>query len=233
MAKKIYILCLCIASSCGWINAQEWSKEDSLWLINVLEGKVDLKINEETKKAIEDGRLVVPSWLKSENGLSGIEMITDFDHNVHDSVKVRMIDPYSMPPAVYALYVLYTDKLDSIYESRTIMLSEADRRNLEEAMPPSARYKVYYDQTGGGIGGQDFMHVLCMAFSSTYRNKARNQKNANAYKNYYDAGSITGGSIKMTEGERRQMRQALRNINTKSNAVNVRTSEIRRSGIDD
>ena len=232
MVKKIFTLCISIISSCGFINAQEWSKEDSLWLINVLEGKEPLKINEDTKKAIEDGRLIIPSWLKNEDGLSDIDMIKDFEHDIHDSVKIQKIDPYSMPPAVYALYVLYMDKMDSIHESRSDMLSESDRKKLVEAMPPNVRNRVYYNEFGGGFGGNDFMHILCMAFSSTYRNKARNKKNANAYKNYYDAGTL-GGSIKMTEGERRQMQQALRNINVKPGNMSVRTSEARRSGIDD
>lgn len=234
MVKKVFTLCISILSACGYISAQDWSKEDSLWLMNVLEGKEPLKINEDTRKAIEEGRLVAPSWLKSEDGQSGIDMIKDFEQNVPDSVKMQKIDPYSMPPAVFALYVLYIDKMDSIYESRTCMLSEADRKTLEEAMPPHVRHKYYYNELGGGIGGNDFMHVLCMAFSSTYRNKARNRKNANAYKGYYDANAMTiGGSIKMTEGERRQMQQALRNINMKPSNTTVRTSEMRRNGIDD
>lgn len=229
MVKKFFILCISIISSCGFISAQEWSREDSLWLMDVLEGRKDLKINEDTKKAIEDGRLIIPSWMNNEDDKDGLNIITDFEQNVHDSVRINKIDPYSMPPAVYAMYVLYMEKMDSVYESRTCMLSESDRRKLEEAMPPSARNKFYYGEVGGGIGGNDFMHILCMAFSSTYRRKMHNQKHANAYKNYYDEGAI--GTIKMTENERRQMRQALRTI--KPSTVTIRTSETRRNGIDD
>jgi hypothetical protein len=106
MHKKIILLFLLIITINGIANAQYWSKEDSIWLKNMLEGE-EIKINEETKKAIEDGRLSVPSWMKNaENQLDKIELLKEFeDAQVPDSVRLRRIDPYTMPPAVFALYV--------------------------------------------------------------------------------------------------------------------------------
>jgi hypothetical protein len=203
-------------SSFGVICAQDWSREDSLWLMNVLEGREEFKINEDTKKAIEEGRLIAPSWmLDSNNKLKNIELMKDLDDaGAIDSARIS-IDPYSMPPAVYALYVLYIDKMDSIYENKLSMITPSERKKLEEALPPSARDRFYVsqDQLGrlsGGVGGHDFNHILSMIFSPYYRLLVHNGKYATSYKNYYDEGAII--RIGFTEGERRQMRQALRNV---------------------
>jgi len=232
MKKKFFTLCITLIFSCGAVCAQDWSKEDSLWLINVLEGKYDLKINEDTKKAIEDGRLVLPSWMKNDEGkVNDIEITSDFDNaGVYDSTRIHSVDPYSMPPAVYALYVLYMNKMDSIYEGRSIMLSAGEKDKLLESLPYSVRHKYYYTEMGGGIGGNDFNHLLSMVFSPSYRQKAHNSKHATAYKGYYDEGAIKG-AVSITERERRQLRQSLRNA--KPTVAVGRTSEIRRSGIDD
>jgi len=202
------------------LSAQDtinWSKEDSVWLINVLEGTVDLKINEATKKAIENGTLVVPSWMKNkDNKLNNIEIMQDLsDAGVADSIRLHSIDPYSMPPAVFALYVLYIDRMDSIYESRVSMITPAERKQLENALPASARNMIYYSVSPGGavvggIGGMDFNHILSMVFSPSYRQKYYNRKYATAYKNYFDEGAIK--PMQLTEAERRQLRQAVRQI---------------------
>ncbi|MDR0574264.1 MAG: hypothetical protein LBG96_09595 [Tannerella sp.] len=214
MAKRFYIFCIFIISSCGFAGAQEWSKEDSIWLINILEGKINLEINKDTKKAIEDGRLIIPSWMNKEENKYGIEMIKDFEHKVNDSLRMHSVDPYSMPPAVYAMYVLYMEKMDSIYESRTLMLSAEERNKLEEAMPPSARNRFYYNEQVGGIGNLDFNHILCMIFSPSYRQKMHNKKNAISYKNYYDEGAIK--PIVINERERSALRRSLINVGIKN-----------------
>ena len=230
MSNRIFFFSFLVILSYNTINAQDWNREDSLWLLNVLDGKVDLKINEDTKKAIEDGRLIMPSWMKGDDGkIKNVEIIKDFDDaGLPDSASMQSIDPYSMPPAVYALYVLYIEKMDSIYESGSIMLSDSDRKTLLEAMPASARSKFYYSEMGGGIGGYDFNHLLSMVFSPSYRQKAKNRKNAAIYKGDFYTGEP---SIKMTERERKEMNQAIRN--TKPSISTVRTSEFKRNGIDD
>ena len=228
--KKIFITFIFIIVYLGNSFAQEWSKADSVWLLNVLDGKVDLKINEDTKKAIEEGRLAVPSWMKDENGIiKNIEITKDFDDvGMLDSARINSIDPYSMPPAVFSLYVLYMDKLDSIYESGSILLSDRDKNDLLNSMPASARYRVYYNEYGGGIGGNDFNHMLSMVFSPAYRQKVKNRKNAEIY----NGGLYREPTIKMSERERRQLNKAANNVNVKVSPT-VRTSEFRRNGIDD
>ena len=228
--KKIFITFFLITVFFGNLFAQEWSKADSIWLLNVLDGKVDIKINDETKKAIEDGRFAVPSWMKDDNGnIRNIEITKDFDEaGALDSARINAVDPYSMPPAVYAMYVLYMEKMDSIYESGSIMLSDKEKNELMDAMPASARYRIYYNEYGGGIGGNDFNHLLSMVFSPSYRQKAKNRKNAEIY----NGGLYREPTIKMSERERRQLNKAANNVNVRVSPT-VRTSEIRRNGIDD
>lgn len=229
MSKKIILFYLFITVINGVANAQYWSKEDSTWLKNVLEGG-DIKINEDTKKAIDEGRLIVPSWMKNaDNQINKIELLKDFENaGVADSVRVQNVDPYSMPPAVFALYVLYMNKVDSIYKSNTCMLTVEDQKRLREMLPPEVRDKVYTTHTSGGIGGMDFNNLLSMVFSPSYRRKAHNAKHATAYKNYYDAGAIQ--PIGLTEREKRQLRQTV--INMKSSAIRE-PGGMRRNGIDD
>jgi hypothetical protein len=229
MSKKILIICFFAIAANGWMNAQDWSKEDSIWFKNVIEGNGDIKINEDTKKAIEEGRLMVPPWMRnSENRIEKVELLKDFDNaGKIDSVRIQSIDPYSMPPAVFALYVLYMHKVDSINASMTCLLSAEEQERLASFLPPEARKGLYVSSTTGGIGGMDFNHLLSMAFSPSYKRKAYNAKHAIAYKNYYDAGAIPSKGL--TERERRQIRQDLR----KFNASKEVTIGMKRHDIDD
>jgi hypothetical protein len=230
MLKKFLLSCLLTIVVNGWMNAQEWSKEDSIWLKSVIEGNEDIKINENTRKAIEEGLLIVPSWMKNnENEIKRIEILKNLkETEVPDSVRIQSIDPYSMPPAVFALYVLYMNKIDSINNSQTCMLTDRDRQKLEDFVPPEARVGTYVSSTTGGIGGLDFNHLLSMVFSPTYRRIAHNAKHATAYKNYYDEEAIR--PISLTERERRQLRQSLRNLKVSSE---IMPGQKKINGIDD
>jgi hypothetical protein len=226
MARIRYILLIITSLFYTLADAQEWSKADSLWLLNVLEGKQELRINEETKKAIEEGRLILPSWMKDENGKpKNIDILKNFgETGKPDSSQYQRIDPYSMPPAVLAVYVLYMDKLDSLYENTTILLTSEERRNLEKLAPT---FIIGFSEASGYSGGHDFNHILSMLFIPSYRQQMRNRKYATSYKNYYDDGAIR--SINMTESERRQLRQSLFNISIKPE----NTPGVKRNGIDD
>ncbi|MDR2774295.1 MAG: hypothetical protein LBC19_06055 [Tannerella sp.] len=229
MAKKILIFCLLAIASSGLINAQNWSREDSLWLRTVIGGNGDVKINEDTKKAIEEGRLIVPPWMKnSENKVDNVEILKDFDDaGRFDSVRVQSIDPYSMPPAVFALYVLYMHKVDSINASMTCLLSAEEQESLASFLPPEARKGFYVSSVTGGFGGMDFNDLLSMTFSPSYRRKKYNAKYAVAYKNYYDAGIMPPKGL--TEQERKRIRQDLRNFKVSKDV----TIGMKRHGIDD
>jgi hypothetical protein len=206
--------------------AQEWSKEDSIWLQKVLEGKEELIINEATKKAIEEGRLIAPSRMKE----TDLDLNKDFDNTgVPDDSRIRGIDPYSMPPAVFALYVLYMEKMDSIYQIKSLIIT-ADERKMLESLLPTGTLQSFYFNTKGYMPGfgrvHDFNHMLSMVFSSHYRQLYRNSKNATAYKNYNDAGFTR--PFRITEHERKQLNKS---VNSKRPSIVV--SHGRRGGIDD
>ncbi|MDR1381882.1 MAG: hypothetical protein LBJ47_10465 [Tannerella sp.] len=227
MMRKTLLFCFSVTVASGWMNAQEWSREDSLWLRNVIESNEEIQINEETKKAIEEGRLIMPSWMRdAENRVNKVDILKDFnDSGKMDSVRFQSIDPYSMPPAVFALYVLYMNKIDSINASMTCMLTAEEQKNIESFLPPEARRGVFVSGTTGGIGGLNFNHLLSMAFSPSYRRLAHNSKHATAYKNYYDAGVAPARGF--TERERRMIRQDLMNFKvSKDVSVGVKTHGI-------
>jgi hypothetical protein len=231
MCKRIVLLILFIIGVNGIVNAQHWSKEDSIWLRNVLE-REEIEINEDTKKAIEEGRLIVPSWMKNaDNQINKIELLEKIEETqVPDSFRYQNVDPYSMPPAVFALYVLYLNKIDSINENRTCMLSKEEKKQLESLLPTGTMQALSFhtsDYSAGGSITTDFNHILSMALSPSYRNKVHNAKHANAYKNYYDADAIRPTGL--TEREKRQLRQAVRNLKVSGHS----DPGIKRNGIDD
>jgi hypothetical protein len=220
MKQVYYILISFFILSLQFADAQVWSREDSLWLENVLEGKVELKINEETLKALDDGKLIIPKSLDKKNK-SEFDLLNNINEsNIHDSIKIQRIDPLSMPPAVFALYILYFDILDSAYNNRSIMLTNAERKQLESMIPPGTiqAFSPYTsDRTPGfTLRGLDFNHILSMLFSSNYRNRRKNVVNATSYRNYYDEGALV--PITLTEYERKQLRRAV-NINLRQDQM--------------
>ena len=227
MTKKTLILYLFVISSCGVMKAQDWSKEDSIWLMNILDGKTELKINEDTKKAIENGQLIVPSWMKSDDGkLKYIEITRDFsDTEIPDSIRIRSIDPYSMPPAVYSMYILYMDRLEASDEIESFMLSKEDRKMLYAAIPEKYWNNLYHNESFGGASS-DFNHILSMVFSPSYRQKVKNRKNTSVYKQY----DPLNPKMKLTERERRELNKAV--VDMKTTTPITPSFGAKRNGID-
>ena len=226
MKQKLIVLITLLFLFCLPSLAQEWSKEDSLWLKNVLEGKEQLKINEDTKKAIEEGRLIAPSRIQYDDP----DLRKDFNNaGTPDSSRIRGIDPYSMPPGVYALYVLYIEKMDSAYQVKSLIITDDERKNLESLA--ATGLGIFYPFTedyypGFTIGGQDFNHTLSMIFSADYRRKMHNKTKAIANRNYFDDGF--GRPVQFTDRERRQLNNT---INSFRPSINVNTGQ-KRGGID-
>jgi hypothetical protein len=232
--KYFILITFLIVSSLEIIYAQDWTREDSVWLKNYLEGKSEFKLNNETLKAIEEGKLIVPSWMKKNENSNIRELIKDFeDAAVRDSIKMERINPLSMPPAVFALYVLYIDKIDSLNANQTILLSESEKEKLKETLPPG-NATIYVGNLGTGapsgtIGSLDFNHALSMIFSSQYRRLHYNRKHATAHKFYYDEGAIQP-SFKWTESDKRRINSE---INNRKVNVRIKTSPNTFNGIDD
>ena len=231
--KHFILFISLIISSLQILTAQNWNREDSLWVQKYLEGKDTLQLNEKTLKAIEEGTLIVPSWMKDKNG-NIQELIRDFDNvSALDTIHLNRLDPRTMPPAVFALYVLYMDKVDSINASGTIMLSEEEKQKLKEKLPPG-ECTISVGDLGTGISSGvlfdnlDFNHALSMIFSSTYRRLQKNRKNANAYKFYYDE-EARPPSFKLSEQEKRRLNNE---INNRRVNVKIKTSPNTLNGID-
>jgi hypothetical protein len=212
--------------------AQNWSKDDSVWIKNYIEGK-ELKINEETLKAIKEGTLIAPPWMKDENG-NFKNLIKDFEDAAKlDSTHIERVDPLSMPPAVFALYVLYMDKVDSLNAEHTIMLSQDEKEKLGKIVPSDASqtlslmHSQIRGQTGY-VGGFDFNDILSSIFSPQYRRLKYNRKYATAYKNYYDEGAVRT-TMQFTEREKRQLNRAVQN----QKKVNIKVSPFKFGSIDD
>ena len=206
MKTNLLLSAMLLLLSCTLIRAQEWSKEDSIWLQNVLEGKETLKINDNTKKAIEEGRLIVPPWLK--DTISNYNLEKNFDDaGIPDSIRFRNLDPYSMPPAVYALYVLYVDKMDSMYQVKSLIITD-DERKMLESLVPTGTERIYLHSSGssGGIT-TDFNHALSMLFSAHYRQLAYNRRHAAVYKYDYNGGE-RAPSIRFSERERQHLNRS-------------------------
>ena len=211
MKKKLSLSFLFFFFSCSLIQAQEWTREDSIWLQNVLEGKEELKINEDTRKVIEEGRLILPSWMHSDDNQSNLELLKDFENvGAPDSLYYRTFDPLTMPPAVFALYVLYLDKMDSTFNISALMTDEV-RKELESLIPTGTFIPNTSDLNPGfTISNLDFNHALSMVFSAHYRRLMHNRKNATAYKNYYDDGMVPG-RIRFSEQDRMQLNKIVTN----------------------
>jgi hypothetical protein len=232
MYKKIFFfLFLALVSRATF--AQQWSQADSVWLRNFLEGGA-IEVNEDTQRAIREGQLIVPSWMKKNDadGLKSIELLKDPENvsAVPDSFHIRNVDPYSMPPAVFALYVLYINKVDSLSETMTCMLTTEEKAKLEELLPAGTAQALSLrtsDDTPGATLSTDFNYLLATLFSPLYRRRMYNARHATAYKNYYDAGVMPAS--RFTEREKRQLRQA---VNALKISTIIHDPAIKRNGID-
>lgn len=150
------------------IQAQSWSKADSVWLANLLAGKDTLRLNPEFQKAIRNGNLInldqpagtmqiVPSSLPITRDFSAY--LQDPDSLV--SAKVALKD---LPPAVFMRY------------------------GLDKPLPFNGIHMDVFTSPIHSMGtrpkGYDFMGLLFTAFSPHYRQLQKNRKHATAWKTY-------------------------------------------------
>jgi hypothetical protein len=176
--------------------------EDSIWFRNVMEGTETFKLNDETIKAIEEGRLIIPQWMKSpDNKMNPIELLHGLNNdNIPDSLRIIKIDPYSLPPGVLRLYIMYTmNDVDSIQNNIPYELSDDEIELLKRLSPG---------------GGGDFNHGLSMIFSPSYRRMVISARNAKAHKGYNT--NYINPSLKLTERERNEIRKSVNEMYRKS-----------------
>ena len=196
-------------------NAQVWSKEDSVKLQNTLTDGREIIINEDFRRSIENGIFKTPTLI-NEKKFDLMKNISDIGKP--DSVRLRYIDPYSVPPAVLMLYVLYIDQLDSVFNNSSVLLSAANRKAIMKAVPGLF---INYSSDGFSYVGAgitvDYNHIFSMLLSPAYRRRYNNSKNATAYKSYDNGGGV---KFEIPESERKKMRQTINTIKVTGSKTN-------------
>jgi len=130
MIKKLFSFLIASFVYFNFAIAQKWSKEDSIWIQIVLEGKEVLNLNENVKKVIEDDSLIIPS-LMNKNENSYLDIFVDFD-DIEIPNLMRQIDPYSMPPAVFSIYIQKMVEMDqSIYSTYRFKLTDKEKAQIK------------------------------------------------------------------------------------------------------
>lgn len=114
MSKQCLLILILMAIPPGQLYAQDWSKEDSVRLSDLLSGKDTIRLNPEFQKAIQEGNFINFEDIPGQKVLeapSEIPILKDFSEYIHaDSDSIHNnIDYKSMPPSVYRLYVIELD----------------------------------------------------------------------------------------------------------------------------
>lgn len=108
MNKRLLIWIIVCLNGVECVHAQ-WTRQDSLWLQNVLSGKEKLKLNEETLKAIESGSLLnnqpQPSGSMRMAPKSNLPITKDFSNYIQSNDTThRKVALKDLPPQVLWWY---------------------------------------------------------------------------------------------------------------------------------
>jgi hypothetical protein len=171
MMKRLLLLFTCCTQYTETLYSQ-WTKEDSIWLQDVLSGKEELRLNPEVLKEIELG-----TWLntnpekplyKEESGSSTLRSLIskDFSEYIKPLEEEKETNPLSIPSAVFIRQGLTNPLPDHKISKILFRTPESVKEN---AVRPS---------------GMSFGDALNLLFMPSERAKARNRKNANAWKTY-------------------------------------------------
>jgi hypothetical protein len=150
----------------------QWTKEDSVWVQDVLSGKREVHLNPETWKAIESGTLIntehdQPLHKRELTPSPFRAYITkDFSEYLKPIENPENIDPFSIPPSVFI------------------------RQGLDMPLPQDkinkAAFPIPQNIKDNAVrpSGNSFDDLLKYLFIPSERAKARNRKKANAWKTY-------------------------------------------------
>ncbi|MDH6304376.1 hypothetical protein M2459_001109 [Parabacteroides sp. PF5-5] len=202
--RLIFFVFICIQQT-GYLHAQ-WTKEDSAWLDDVVSGKKAIKINPEFLKAIENGTLINTDKPMMEPLAAPpiLPISKDFDIQPTDTTEGKSIDYSKMPPAVFALYKnelnLGPDTGKILKDGAFAMPDLRDKNRLQVPNTPvsvaAQATNIYNEEVKDGQKRGGFVFstrltfslndILMGIFNKTERNKRRNRKKANAWKQYKD-----------------------------------------------
>jgi hypothetical protein len=169
MGKKILLLFVFCTQHAETVYSQ-WTKQDSIWLQDVLSGRKELRLNQDVLKAIESGTLINT---EGENPLRNSDpnpsplkglISKDFSEYLKPLENGKAINPLSM----YDLNV----------PGPKYKINEAAFSIPQSAKNPPIR------SSGGVSKAVSFEDALRYIFMPAERAKMRNRKNANAWKSY-------------------------------------------------
>jgi hypothetical protein len=204
---KRILLMLAISVSSGELLFAQWTKEDSTWLGNVLSGKEELHLNQETLKAIRSGTLLNIGAPATKPFMSPSEtpILRDFDltSTTDSALFMRLpgeLDPDAMEPYLYFKYFFMFAKLPPIKEKKVIPGFDLHGVNLRKGAlsptDPRAGVNILNGSQGGSsisagaVVSGDFQAAITSILSPSYRRRLYNRKNANAWKTYNNSGRI-------------------------------------------
>ena len=134
MKLKLFASVITLLFYYDFAMAQEWSKEDSIWLQNILEGKEVLKLNEDVIKAIKDGQALPPFQMKKEVN-PNLEIIKDFE-NIEAPDLDSKIDLKSMPRGVFYLHIDKMVKMNpSTNTEFSFSLTDKELNQIKSSLP--------------------------------------------------------------------------------------------------
>lgn len=103
-----------------YVVAQAWTKQDSIWLQNILSGKEELKLNPETMKAIQSGTLINlggPASKMKMAPTSPLPILKDFSEYIQTDSTYRKKALKDLPPGVFWLYAPPPAKVIPVYQN--------------------------------------------------------------------------------------------------------------------
>lgn len=175
--KKWWWIGVLVCIHAELMQAQAWSKTDSLWLANMLTGKDTIRLNPEFQQAIRNGTFInlgEPIG-KMQMAPSSIPLAKDFSEYLTDRKSAseadsthRRVALKDLPPSVFMRYGLDRPlPFDGIYK---------------QAYTPYRR-PAGRPATGVSLSFDDLLQA---AFSPSHRRKMHNRKHATAWKTYND-----------------------------------------------
>ena len=181
------------------VYAQDWTKQDSLWLERVLNGTEKIQLNEKTRKAIESGTFLHDPNISKQLKTSPIELpiLKSFEGVTSpETKKSNRASPADVPASVYILTIL--KPIDTIPHTRILKIPAGstatkfsdktvnELKMLEAFTPKKATVDDKYSPPSGAAHKANFEDALRSIFWPSHRAKQRNAKNANAWKTYND-----------------------------------------------
>ena len=174
MKGRICILFIIVVAFPSLVHSQVWSREDSLWLANILSGKDTLRLNFETQQAIKEGRLLnvdkSPLGTMKMAPAKSFVISKDFSEYIKKEKDTThyLVALKDLPPQVFWRYGQDLDPRDAMRFSAF----DRDKQAKSMVMP--------------GADGLSFSiaALLAYSFDPVYRQKVKNRKKATAHKVY-------------------------------------------------